>query len=807
MSTVHAPILIVDDRPENLLALEAILEPLGHELVRANSGEEALKQLLRREFAVILLDVQMPGLDGFETATLIKDRERTSHVPIIFLTAISKDAEHVFRGYDTGAVDYLFKPFNGAILRSKVRTFIELHDKREEVRVQAEQLAVREVEQVRRESEDRYRFLAESIPQQVWTATTTGELDYVNQEVLVYFGRTFEEMIGWSWSELVHPDDLPGAIARWSRSLEQGEDYEVDFRLRRAADGAYRWHLGRARAMRNEAGEITSWFGTNTDVDDASRQSAAHAFLAEAGAILGDSLEIERTLAAVARLAVPRVADWCAIDIVRDGAVERVAVAHVDERKVKLAHDVHARYPVRPDDTHGVGAVIASGLPQLVPAIDDDALATLALDERQRDLVTELGLRSYICVPLLQRDEVLGAITLVQAESGLTYGEADLAVMQELARRAAIAVDNARLYRAAEERAQAARALAAIGDGVFMLDREGQIRLWNPAAEAITGIPEVEAVGHHAENVLPGWDDLAARVPVGASGEPARPESIPLEVGGRELWLSISGVELDDGAVYAFRDLTEERALEEIKAEFVATVSHELRTPLAAIYGSAQTIRRPDLELDDELRDELLGVISTESDRLATIVNDLLLASHLDSGRLPVTIERCNAVELAQGVVESARTHLPDSIDLGVVTEKRVPPVAADAGQLRQVLANLVDNAIKYSPDGGEVRVRVETSEQKVRFVVADHGLGIPAAERRRVFEKFYRLDPNMNRGIGGTGLGLYICKELVRRVNGRIWVDDTPGGGSTFVVELPAAKAVRKPRPETVGSSRTKRA
>lgn len=807
MSSVQAPILLVDDRPENLLALEAILEPLGRELVRADSGEEALKQLLRREFAVILLDVQMPGLDGFETATLIKQRERTRHVPIIFLTAISKDAEHVFRGYDTGAVDYLFKPFSGAILRSKVLTFIELHDKREEVRRQAEQLGEQAVEQMRRESGDRYRFLAESIPQQVWTATMTGELDYVNREVLVYFGRTFEEMMGWGWSELVHPDDLPGTVVRWSRSLETGEDYEVDFRLCRAADGTYRWHLGRARAMRDEADEITSWFGTNTDIDDARRQSDARAFLAEAGAILGDSLEIERTLGAVARLAVPRVADWCTIDVVRDGAVERIAVAHVDERKEQFAHEVHTHYPVQPDDLHGVGAVIASGTAKLVPAVDEDDLSALAVDDFQRNLVTELGLRSYMCVPLVVRDEVLGAITLAQAESGHTYGDADLAVMQELARRTAIAIDNARLYREAEERAQAARALAAIGDGVIMLDRDGEIRLWNPAAEAITGVPEVEAVGHRAERVLPGWDDLAARVPVGRSGEPARPESVPLEVGGRELWLSIAGVELDDdGVVYAFRDLTEERALEEMKAEFVATVSHELRTPLAAIYGSAQTIRRRDLELDDELRDELLGVISTESDRLATIVNDLLLASHLDSGRLPVTIERCDAVELAESVVASARTHLPAAIDLDVVTERRVPPVAADAGQLRQVLANLVDNAIKYSPDGGEVRVRVETSNGKVRFLVTDQGLGIPASERRRVFEKFYRLDPDMNRGIGGTGLGLYICKELVRRVNGRIWLDDAPGGGSVFVVELPAAKVARKPRPATVGSSRLKR-
>src|ERR671937_1392801 len=131
-------VLLVDDRPENLLALEGILAPLGQNLLYAHSGEDALRQLLQHEVAVILLDVQMPDLDGFETAQLIKQRERTRHVPIIFVTAISKDEEHVFRGYSAGAVDYIFKPFNPEVLRSKVAVFIELHEKTEQLQRQAE---------------------------------------------------------------------------------------------------------------------------------------------------------------------------------------------------------------------------------------------------------------------------------------------------------------------------------------------------------------------------------------------------------------------------------------------------------------------------------------------------------------------------------------------------------------------------------------------------------------------------------------------------------------------------------------------
>lgn len=136
----RAKILLVDDRPENLLALEAILQSLDHELVRANSGEEALKRLLVDDFALILLDVQMPGMDGFETAAHIKQRERTRHVPIVFLTAIDREPAHAFRGYAAGAVDYLAKPFDPWVLRAKVAVFVELFEKNRLLAVQAQQL-------------------------------------------------------------------------------------------------------------------------------------------------------------------------------------------------------------------------------------------------------------------------------------------------------------------------------------------------------------------------------------------------------------------------------------------------------------------------------------------------------------------------------------------------------------------------------------------------------------------------------------------------------------------------------------------
>jgi PAS domain S-box-containing protein len=795
-------ILLVDDRPENLLALEAILEPLEQNLLYAHSGEEALRQLLHHDVAIILLDVQMPLLDGFETAKLIKQRERTKYIPIIFVTAISKDEEHVFRGYSAGAVDYVFKPFSPDVLRSKVAVFIELHEKTNQLRQQAELLKEQELAELRRESEERYRFLAEAQPDQIWTAMPNGELDYVNQRVLDYFDTSFSEHVAEGWIQVTHPDDLPHTLQVWQQALETGSAYENELRLRRAADESYRWHLTRALPMRDRHGEIVKWFGSNTDIEDRKSAEEAQRFLVEAGATLGSSLDYRTTLAAVARMAVPRIADWARVDIVEDGKLRTLAVAHVDERKVELAFELGRRYPEDPDAVHGPPLVLRTGESELLTEISEERLSELAVDDLHLELVRELGFQSYMGVPLAARERTLGVISFVGAESGRRYGPADLALAEELARRASTAIENAHLYREVEERAQAARVLETVADGVFLVDIDGIVRLWNRAAGAITKLARSNVVGRRADEVLPGWNDLAARVPVAGAPGPATATTFPMELDGEERWLSISGVGFDEGTVYAFRDLTEEHALEQIRQDLVSTVSHELRTPLAAIYGSALTLSRDDLQLEDAMLKKLLEIIVEESTRLADIVNDLLLASQLDADRLEMHVEPCDAHALTAGVLDAARTHLPEGMRVNLDSgQKDVPPVVADEGQLRQVLTNLIDNAVKYSPDGGDVRVRLEPAGKYVRFTVADEGLGIPPAEQSRIFEKFYRIDPDMAGGIGGTGLGLYISRELVRRVHGRIWVEANQGRGSVFHVEIPAASE------PVAGQKRPKRA
>jgi signal transduction histidine kinase len=228
-----------------------------------------------------------------------------------------------------------------------------------------------------------------------------------------------------------------------------------------------------------------------------------------------------------------------------------------------------------------------------------------------------------------------------------------------------------------------------------------------------------------------------------------------------------------------------QRELDTLKDEFIAVISHELRTPLASVYGAAVTLE--ERSVDDETRQRLLNVIRRESKRLATVVNDVLWASRLEARKATAEPEWFDAAALAREAAARAAEIAPANVSIvaaGDSVSAHVPPE-----QLRMVLANLIDNAVKYSPEGGTVDVRVAEQNGGVRFSVSDQGMGVPEGERERIFDKFIRLDPEMSRGIGGTGLGLYICRELVAKMGGAIWVSANKPQGSTFTVEIPVAE------------------
>jgi len=253
---------MVDDHPPNLTALEAILQPLGQDLVRAHSGREALRALLRGDFALILMDVQMPEMDGLETARLIKERPRDRHLPIIFLTAIHKDPSFIFRGYREGAVDYLLKPVDPEILRSKVSVFVELWQKSELLRRQEALLRAREVIEVEKRGETRYRALTDSMPQCVWAARADGVIHYSNRVWREYAG----EGSGLDFFGALHEEEREPMRAAWREAVRAGAPMEREVRLRRN-DGTWRWHLCRVVPERDRAGHVTGFICTATDIE------------------------------------------------------------------------------------------------------------------------------------------------------------------------------------------------------------------------------------------------------------------------------------------------------------------------------------------------------------------------------------------------------------------------------------------------------------------------------------------------------------------------------------------------------------
>jgi signal transduction histidine kinase len=320
------------------------------------------------------------------------------------------------------------------------------------------------------------------------------------------------------------------------------------------------------------------------------------------------------------------------------------------------------------------------------------------------------------------------------------------------------------------QRSQAERVLSQLSDGVLEVDRDGVVTFVNPAAETLIGVPSSTVLGERAADTIAVWPALAR----GAT-------TVPLDTGVGDRWLSVASVDADDGTVYTFRDVTRERRLEEMRAELIATVSHELRTPLAAVYGAAMTLQRAGT-VDEPTRNQLVGIVGSQAERLAKIVDGILTASRASVEAEPLD-EPFDVADVAGASVKAAAARTERTITFSA--DEEACRAVGSAEEARRVLDNVIDNAVKYSPDGSAIAVRLDCDAEAVRIEVADEGLGIPLEEQERIFERFYRLDPAMATGVGGTGLGLYIARRLVERMGGRLTVVSEAGTGSTFRIEL----------------------
>ncbi len=821
-----ARILVVDDDPHTRVALETTLQGPGLEVLSAGSGAAALDLVRHYDFAVILLDIRMPDLDGFETAGLLRRLERGRTTPIVFMTAGNPTPVEQAVGYSLGAVDYMLKPLHIEVLSTKVGVFVELYLKGERIKRQAE------------DALQAGRALSTSVIEGTSDIVFVKDLDgrylVVNSSLSREMKLKPEEMIGKD-DFAVFPREMAERLRendRWV--VENGRGVTFDETI--VSPEGLRHFQTTKSPLRDPSGRIHGVIGIARDVTESRAREDFHRFLAEAGALLAASLDYEVTLETVARLAVPRIADWCAVDVMdHGGEIRRVATVHPDPAKVERGRSYLRARPISLRDDHGSGAVIRSGEPELVPWIPDLAAQAGAWHPEDRKLIEDLGLKSVLIVPMRARGKTLGALTFLTAESGRRYGPRDLELAIEVARRGALAVDNARLYREArreiEDRRRAEEALRASEDALRA--SEARLRLALEAAPVAVWTVDADLVVQSCSGKLYGSggvrpDDAYVGRPIEELLGPGHPA---VEAHRRALRGDSAAYDLErDGRVYQSRvdplrdasgrisgvvggsiDVTErKRAEEEVRrlnaglerrveartgelkqalsdlSDFAHLASHDMRTPLRAIAGYLDILREDyaGKVLDGDGLDCVQQAV-TAAEGLERLVADLLEYSRVGRQELvPEILDLDRVVGKALGEMEAELK----SRAAEVTVDAPLGAVRGHAVMLGQVVKNLVSNAVKFVAPGilPAVRLAARRVDGRLRLLIEDNGIGILPEHRGLLFRMFERLDAG--RRYPGTGVGLAIVAKAVERMGGLVGVDGEPGRGSCFWVELPTA-------------------
>lgn len=415
---------------------------------------------------------------------------------------------------------------------------------------------------------------------------------------------------------------------------------------------------------------------------------------------------------------------------------------------------------------------------------------------------TGLALRQMIALPLTFHDTPIGVIYVFRAALNVAFSADDEQVLQAFADQAAIAVSNARLYQGAVREKQRLNAIIEqSADGVMILDSRWRITSFNRAMEQLTGWPREEAIGRPCAEVLgirngPGINLCLVDCPLQRQPYATNPviEGWVTNRDGRELYIQSryapqrapQGAFL--GAIANVRDITEQKREEELQNTFISVISHELKTPVSIIKGYAETLQREDANWSQETLRDGLRVIEEEADRLANQIQDLLDVSRFLAGGLHLDLTDWSLPLLAREVVQGFAAQTDDRFEFELRLPDDFPPVHADYERIRMVLTNLVSNAVKYSPDGGTIRIGGKAEEDMAIIYVADQGIGIPPEEQQRIFQRFYRVDNRLRRETQGTGIGLYLTRSIVEAHGGRIWVESQVGHGSRFLFTLPLA-------------------
>ncbi|WDT75162.1 MAG: ATP-binding protein [Candidatus Manganitrophus sp.] len=567
------------------------------------------------------------------------------------------------------------------------------------------------------------------------------------------------------------------------------------------------------------------------------RRTARQAELmkAEVTALLANSLDYKTTLSSVAHLVVPRFADWCLIDMVEeDQSLLRLAVAQADPSKNLLARDLQ-RQSLNQKVAFGAPQVIRTGRPELYADVSDSLLQQAASDERHLTLIRGIHPKSVMVVPIVGRDRILGAITFISAESGRRYNQTDLALAEDLARRAALAIENARLYRAAQEEiAERKRVEGSLrqseekyrnlfetmAQGVVYHNAWGKIISVNPAAERILGLTLDQMPGRSSFDLS--WraihedgshfpEESHPAVVALKSGKAVRNVVMgifhPREEAYR--WININAVpqfhpgEEKPYQVYTtFEDITERKRGEEVlkqktreaeeanraKSHFVSIISHELRTPLNAIIGYSGLLKRPNVAEDPAKGAERIDRIYYNAHILLELINNLLNLNRMEAGQMPVEAEMVFLADAVGGIVDNLRSMGEEKgLKVAFINEDGPLPIHSDSKKIEQIVTNLISNAVKFT-DHGSVTIRLSdlSAEQRACIEVSDTGIGIGAPDLPHLFEPFYQADPSDTRSYEGSGLGLSIVKKFTELLGGTVRVASALGAGATFKVILP---------------------
>jgi PAS domain S-box-containing protein len=554
-----------------------------------------------------------------------------------------------------------------------------------------------------RASEELHRMITETAADAILTVDQKGVIRAINPATETIFGYSPAELTGQPLSLLMSRTEQRGSLDLFLSTPAGQSRPGVELWALHKSQREFPVEISFGSSLRKDQRFFTAII---RDVTSRKRAEEAALFLADAGRVLSQSLQYEETLASLVRLAVPRISDWCCLDMASpDGQVERLAIAHFDPHKLHKAEELRSRYPVDPNSDNITAKVLRTGEALILSEVPDEVLVKQSQTHEHLLLLRKLGMSSAIVVPIKARNRVLGALTFVFSESGRKYSDNDLALAESLAVRAGLAVDNALLYRAAQqeitERKQAEKE-------VQKLNLELEARVQSRTA-----------------------------------------------------------------------DLQESN--EQLQA-FTYTVAHDLRAPLRAMQGFSQALLEDYHPLLDSVGQDFLRRVMEASQRMDSLIQDLLSYSRLSQVQLAVEPVRLDtAIELtlltfAAEIRQSQAT---------VHVEGPLPSVLAHPVTIEQVLANLLSNSLKFvAPDTEPcIRIRAEERPPFVRLCIDDNGIGISPEHQERIFGVFERLHASDT--FPGTGIGLAIVRKGVERMGGRAGVFSKPGTGSTFWIDL----------------------